>query len=41
MRWKVHKKATGNRIYENVEEMQESLCTMHEGEEVQIVKMSA
>ena len=39
--WKVHKKATGNRIYENVEEMQESLRTMRERKEIPVVKMSA
>ena len=39
--WKVHKKATGNRTYENVEEMQESLRTMHEGKQIQIAKMRA
>ena len=39
--WKVHKKATGNRIYESVEEMQESLRMMHERKEIPIVKMSA
>ena len=38
--WKVHKRATGNRIYENVEQMQESLRTMHERKEIPVVKMS-
>lgn len=41
LQWRVHKKATGNRIYENVEEMQESLRTMHERKEIPVVKMSA
>ena len=36
----VHKMATENRIYADVKEMQESICTIHERNEIPVVKMS-